>query len=210
MATPLKFKTLPNAITALRIVAIPIVLYCIYTGAREQNSFWMTCGLVGLIFGEITDYADGTLARKTGEVSNVGKLIDPMSDSLFRMTVFMCFMHVGWADLWMLCCLFARDIIVAYLRVFTALQNVVLAARSSGKIKAIAQATAQIGIVLLALLHLQGWDSTYLGVDFASFDKPQTIFMSGIGWWFMVMATMVTIWSGVDYTKSVIEQVGIE
>ena len=64
MSTPLKFKTLPNAITALRIVAIPLVLYCIYTGATQGSSFWMTLALVGLIFGEITDYADGSLARK--------------------------------------------------------------------------------------------------------------------------------------------------
>ena len=210
MSTPLKFKTLPNAITALRIIAIPFVLYCIYTGVMDTSPFWMTCALVGLIFGEITDYVDGSLARKTGAVSNVGKLIDPMSDSLFRMTIFMCFLHVGWADLWMLCCIFARDITVAYLRVFTALQNVVLAARSSGKIKAVAQATAQIGIVLLALVHLLQWDVTYLGVNFSSFDEPQQRFLSGIGWWFMTMATIVTIWSGIDYTKSVIDQVGIE
>ena len=66
------------------------------------------------------------------------------------------------------------------------------------------------GIVLLALLHLLQWDVTYLGVNFASFDASQTRFLSGIGWWFMTMATVVTVWSGVDYTKSVIDQVGIE
>ena len=58
--------------------------------------------------------------------------------------------------------------------------------RSSGKIKAVAQATAQIGIVLLALVYLV-MDASYLGIDFASFDKSGAI-LSGIGWWFMVMA----------------------
>ena len=50
-------------------------------------------------------------------------------------------------------------------------------------------------------------DSNFIGNNAY---KNDSIFLSGIGWWFMVMATTVTIWSGIDYAKSVIKQVGIE
>ncbi|MBM76650.1 MAG: CDP-diacylglycerol--glycerol-3-phosphate 3-phosphatidyltransferase [Proteobacteria bacterium] len=216
MSPPLQFYTLPNLITACRIVLIPVTVYAVYIGVEQQQLNWLIVALVCLILGEVTDFADGFFARRTGAVSNVGKLLDPMSDSLFRMCVFLSFLTMGWIDLWMTCLIFARDITVAYLRVFAALQQMVLAARQSGKIKAIAQAVCQIGIVLLACIHLSGLDVAWLGFDLSKVIQVENakdglsnnVLRSGgfseLAWWFSLMATLITTWSGIDYTVSVV------
>lgn len=219
MSTPLQFKTLPNLITGFRIILIPLVVYGISQGAHTASLLWLLVALAGLIVGELTDFLDGTIARRMGTVSNVGKLIDPMSDSLFRMCVFITFLSVGWADLWMVCLIFARDIVVAYLRVFTALQQVVLAARQSGKIKAIAQAVCQIGVILFACMHVGGVDQAWFGTNFSTLLSSSDVSeikgltnggFAELAWWFSAMATVVTVWSGVDYCSSVIQRVGVE
>ena len=212
MSKPLQFYTLPNVITACRILLIPMVVYAVYFGVQEEQLTWLIIALIGLILGEVTDFADGFIARRTAAVSNVGKLIDPMSDSLFRMCVFLSFLSIGWMDLWMVCFIFSRDIVVAYLRVFTALQQIVLAARQSGKIKAIAQAVCQIGIVLLACLHLSKLDTAWFGFDLSKLIQTEqnsnkvlsTGGFAALAWWFSLMATVVTTWSGIDYTVSVV------
>jgi CDP-diacylglycerol--glycerol-3-phosphate 3-phosphatidyltransferase len=189
-----RIRTLPNAITGARIVLAPLTLAAHQLGA-EGSATWLGVTLVGLVLAELSDATDGAVARATGQTSDVGKLLDPLSDSLFRMFVFLGFLTAGWMPLWMAAVLFARDIWVAYLRVFSGLQNIVLAARISGKNKAIAQAVAQIGAVVL-----------YLGVATGWWGDAAT----GVAWWLLLGATLVTAWSWVDYTVGVLGAIEIE
>jgi CDP-diacylglycerol---glycerol-3-phosphate 3-phosphatidyltransferase len=201
---PLNVKTVPNAITASRIVLAPLTLAAHQVATRAGNGFddaselavaWLFVCLVGLTLAEISDVMDGRVARKTGSVSNLGKLLDPLSDSLFRQCVFLGFTVAGWMPLWMMVVMFARDIVVAYLRVFAGLYDVVLAARVSGKVKAVVQATAQIALVCFAILH-------HYGVGEMLFDAPLP--MDHIAFVLLLIATLVTAWSAWDYGQHVL------
>ena len=193
-----RLRTTPNAITASRIVLAPLTLAAHQLGSSDVISpGWLGLCLLGLVIAEITDVMDGIVARRIGEVSAVGKLLDPLSDSIFRMFVFLGFVASGWMPLWMMCVFFARDILVAYLRVFSGLQNIVLAARISGKVKAVVQATAQIALVILYLFDHWQLSDTWLG-----FALP----MEQVGWWLCFIAAGVTVWSAYDYAEGVLGQ----
>ena len=190
--------TLPNLISVIRVALAPllvVVVTCAVGPDGAVDQMWLWVLLAGLVTGEITDIADGAIARRTGSVSELGKLLDPFSDSFFRMLVFLAFMSVGWLPLWMMAVFFTRDILVAYLRVFSGLQGVVLSARLSGKLKAIAQGTAQIGTVVALLLEGAGaWD--WVGLPSGGVDM--------VVWILCLIGAVVTAWSGVDYAVHVV------
>ena len=192
-----RLRTTPNAITASRVVMAPLTLWAHQAGTAggEIRPVFLGLCLLGLVAAEVTDVMDGIVARRTGEVSAIGKLLDPLSDSIFRMFVFLGFLASGWMPLWMMAIFFARDILVAYLRVFSGLQDIVLAARLSGKVKAIGQATCQIALVILFL-----FDHWQLSDRFLGFALP----MPHIAFWLCLAAVAITVWSAYDYTVGVL------
>lgn len=160
-----------------------MAIYMLWTG----DAFWFPFLLILMIIAEVTDGVDGAVARKMGTVSDVGKILDPMADSLYRISVFLGFVAAGWMPIWMFYIVLIRDICVAYLRIFSEQMNFTLAARSSGKIKAIVQGTAQIGLVVFAWLPLGIKGDAFLTLAF----------------WALLIATAVTVYSLYDYGKSV-------
>lgn len=138
-----EYWNLPNAISSLRIIAgVPVILLLVQ---GENWALWTALGV--MIAAELSDWLDGFVARKQGRVSHAGKLLDPMADSLYRMSVFTAFSANHWMPLWMLLVVVGRDVGVSYLRLI-AEQNIgTLGARQSGKWKAMAQGAAQMTVV---------------------------------------------------------------
>lgn len=197
------FATLPNAITASRLVFAPVALGGLVSASpagvdlRDPAALqvgWLVLVLVALVLAEISDGVDGAVARRTGSTSDVGKLLDPLADSIFRFFVFLGFFAAGWIPLWMVAVFFVRDLVVAYLRVFAALQQVVLAARRSGKIKAVVQAVAQIATVVFAIVECLGWTERFTGAHLP---------VAGLCHALVGLAAGITAWSAVDYGRHV-------
>jgi CDP-diacylglycerol--glycerol-3-phosphate 3-phosphatidyltransferase len=136
---------------------------------------------------ELTDMFDGFVARKRKETSNFGKIMDPFADSISRFSVFLAFYAVGYADLWMIVIIFYRDAMVACIRVFSAKQNIILAARYSGKIKAIIQGVS-IVLILFITIGIRLNLSYFL-----------SMWGQNICYYLMVLVTFITAWSAVDY-----------
>lgn len=103
--------------------------------------------LAVMVFAELTDGVDGFVARRFGLVSSVGKLLDPLADSLYRNGMFIAFAAIGWMPFWMLVVFASRDLMIAHLRLVSERRIGTLAARSSGKLKAISQSAAQLAMV---------------------------------------------------------------
>ncbi|MBN1350128.1 CDP-alcohol phosphatidyltransferase family protein [candidate division KSB1 bacterium] len=142
------FWTIANNISISKIFLIP--LFVIFY-LRNSITGYSVC-LVIVIFAEASDYFDGFIARRFNMVSDVGKLIDPMADSLFRFSMYLTFYTDRTIPVWVVFIFFFRDIIVAYVRMGLSTQGIVLAAKRSGKNKAIFQASGAIIILLLKLL----------------------------------------------------------
>ena len=134
---------IPNIITIARILLAPVFVYCFTIDAAWGKPAVLA---VAIAF-EVTDLADGIVARRFGQVSDLGKFLDPAADSISRFTVFLCFAWGGYASVWTVAILFWRDSLVAMLRIVGASHNVIISARLSGKIKAWVQGTAAISIL---------------------------------------------------------------
>lgn len=99
---------------------------------------------------ELTDYLDGLVARRTGTASRLGAILDPLADSLARLTMYFAMALGGWITIAVPLAMTARDIVVAYTRVVQALAGGKTAARISGKLKAVVQGAGVFAIVGLA------------------------------------------------------------
>ncbi len=190
--------SIPNILTLFRLASAPIFLVLfIGTGTGGFLSAHMTekqgllaCIIVALL-SELSDVLDGIIARKFDQVTNFGKVLDPYADSTFRLSVFFSFAsqaHGKWIPLWMVMILFYRDLMVTVIRNFGIERGEFVQARASGKIKAIAQATVAITVMIIAYLRGPEWVSY----------KPGTA-VSSLAYYLMWLATGVTVWSAVDY-----------
>ena len=145
--------TIPNVISVSRILlAIPTVVLLL-----RDEPLALFVAIILLNYLELTDASDGYIARKYGQVTDIGKLLDPMFDSLCRFTVFATLLVMEVLPLWMLLIFFYRDVSVSYYRAFAAQRSVTMSARVSGKVKAVVQG---VGVLLVCVVmfsgHLQG------------------------------------------------------
>lgn len=110
-----------------------------------------------LCVSELSDAFDGYFARKLHQVTDLGKLLDPMADSIYRISVFLTFTQPPVRLPLLLVFVFLyRDSVISTLRTICALRGFALAARTAGKIKAVLQATAVISIALLLIPYSLG------------------------------------------------------
>ena len=149
----------PLLLTLSRILLGPIfvVVYLYY------QKMGITVGLLPYILlflaslSELSDVFDGALARKHNKVTELGKLLDPMADSIFRLSVLLAFTQgVIQIPLLLVCVFFYRDAIISTLRTVCALRGIALAARLSGKIKAVLQAAVGFFILILMIPYSMG------------------------------------------------------
>lgn len=146
-------------LTLLRIVLSPI-FPILYLGQERFGIplVWLPYLLLGLlIICECSDVFDGMLARKRNEVTDLGKVLDPMADSVTHISLFLTFTQ-GFVELPLLLVLvfLYREFLISTLRTLCALRGVALAARFSGKMKAVLQATVAFLIIFLMIPYSLG------------------------------------------------------
>jgi CDP-diacylglycerol--glycerol-3-phosphate 3-phosphatidyltransferase len=130
--------------------------------ALNINSVLLPYVLIFLLgLSELSDALDGMVARRYNQVTDFGKILDPMADSLSRISVFLTFTldPVNLPMLLIFVFLY-RDSVTSTLRTICALKGFALAARTSGKIKAVVQATAAFAILFLMIPHSLGYLTT--------------------------------------------------
>ena len=177
----------PHVLTAARLPLAPVAVVFMLQGTLQGV---IIAAALALLL-EITDLLDGYVARAYGVVTRFGKLFDPFSDAFCRYTLFLGFLGAGIADLWMVIAIFYRDATISFLRTVAAARNVVIGARTSGKVKAIVQG---VGTQVIFLSLILG----HLGEDAFSSDLQ---WIPEIPWWTMFVITLVTLASLVDYLQ---------
>jgi cardiolipin synthase len=104
-----RILTLPNAVTVVRLCLLPVFLYLIF---HHQPRYWYTAGWVLAAMGS-TDWVDGYLARHLHQVSNVGKILDPVADRLLLIGGVGAILWVHAAPLWVGIVALGREGLVA-------------------------------------------------------------------------------------------------
>ncbi len=159
---------LPNKITLSRIVIVFIILILANIYYMFSPTISYTIQIIGAVLAVIaalTDMFDGYIARKLNMVSNFGKLIDPLADKIFVMTIFIIFAskispytHMPLIPSWIVVIVLAREFLVTGLRSLAATKGEVIAADKYGKIKTASQMVlfAFGGLLWLEILPLVG------------------------------------------------------
>lgn len=143
--------TLPNGLTMLRIVLVPFLVVFLLT-----RYAWT--GLAVFWAASLTDWLDGYLARSRGQVTTIGKLLDPVADKLLMSAAFISLVELGLAPAWMVVVIVGRELAVTGLRAVAADCRMIIPAGAVGKYKLFAQVVA-VSILILQLRF--DWLATY-------------------------------------------------
>jgi CDP-diacylglycerol--glycerol-3-phosphate 3-phosphatidyltransferase len=144
---PLKIN-LPNALTLLRIFLVPFLLVVLLTKFEGRE----TVGLLIFLFATSTDFFDGWLARRRGEITTLGTLLDPIADKLLISAAFVSLVELQLAPAWMVVVILGREFAVSGLRSIASAQGVVIAASAWGKAKMFTEIVAA-SLLILAIRH---------------------------------------------------------
>lgn len=180
--------SIPIALTLSRILLGPIfIVVYVYYHELGISLFWLPYLLIALAaLSELSDLFDGFVARKQKKVTDLGKLLDPMADSIFRLSILLSFTQGAiQLPILLVAIFFYRDTIISTLRTLCALKGFSLAARSSGKIKAVIQAVIGFFILLLMIPHSLGC------LDLS--------FLQTISFYAVLISAVYTVYSGVEY-----------
>lgn len=136
---------LPNSITLARIALAPLFVYLLLI-SPGPNSWQHWLATFVFVFAISTDGIDGAVARRTGKVTNLGKILDPIADKALLGSALLTLSFLEEIDWWITILILVREIAVTLYRVIV-VKNKVIAASASGKLKTILQGIA-IGAVL--------------------------------------------------------------
>jgi CDP-diacylglycerol--glycerol-3-phosphate 3-phosphatidyltransferase len=176
---------IPNILTMLRIAAIPLMAALLLSPSR-QAGFWAA---IVFALASITDWLDGYLARRMGAVTVFGKFLDPIADKLIVMAALIMILPFDRVPAWMVLVVLGREIIITGLRGIASSEGIVIQASDLGKFKTIFQIVAILGL----LLH---YDYNWLfGIE----NSLVHVNMHNVGMFYLWIATLLTVWSGVDY-----------
>lgn len=151
---------LPHFFTLLRIFISPFfpVLYFEHEHLGISFTSLPYVLLVLLVICECSDLFDGFLARRRNQVTDLGKVLDPMADSITHITLFITFTQgIVKLPLLFVFVFLYRDFFISTLRTLCALRGVALAARFSGKVKAVMQAVVAFIILILMIPYTLGF-----------------------------------------------------
>jgi CDP-diacylglycerol--glycerol-3-phosphate 3-phosphatidyltransferase len=178
-----ELTNLPNLVTMGRVVLIPFVLIFI------DNFNPLRTFIASLLYlvAAAGDFLDGYLARSRGQVSTLGKFLDPLADKLIVNAVLVYMVALGRVPAWVVVVIIGRDLAVNGLRSIASAQGLVIAASDGGKIKT----ALQLAAIMMLLIHFR---YPALGVGI-SVDYHEA------GWYLLLVATVASLYSGAQYMR---------
>jgi CDP-diacylglycerol--glycerol-3-phosphate 3-phosphatidyltransferase len=165
---------LPTVLTLSRIVLIPVFVYAVY--------IYPVFG--AFIFGiaSITDFLDGYLARRSGDITKFGIILDPIADKFLVISALIVLVDMERLPAWIAIVIIVREFLVTGLRVVALSKDIVIAAELGGKVKT----TLQIIAILCLVLK-----NSIFGID-----------LYDIGFVLIWVSLILSLISGIQYTIS--------
>lgn len=167
-----------NLITLSRIALIPFVLWVLFA-EPDRGSAWRWLAVLLFVLSAATDGVDGAVARRRGEVTNLGKILDPIADKLLIGGALVSLSILGEVSWWITGVILVRELGITAYR-FAVIRNRVIAASGGGKLKTVMQ-SIMIGFLL----------------------SPSNWMPWGVQPWvegaLIAVAVVLTVWSGIAY-----------
>jgi CDP-diacylglycerol---glycerol-3-phosphate 3-phosphatidyltransferase len=136
---------LPNALTGFRLVLVPVFIYSLTRFESSTTNQWIAGSFY--FFAAMTDVLDGYLARKHNQITNWGKIADPIADKALTGAAFIGLSILGVIPWWMTVVILSREFLVTLLR-FIVIRKGVIPASRGGKAKTLSQNIAIVAYLL--------------------------------------------------------------
>jgi CDP-diacylglycerol--glycerol-3-phosphate 3-phosphatidyltransferase len=175
---------LPNKLTLLRVVMIPLLVVFMLVPMGIGWQKWIAVTI--FVLASLTDLADGKIARRYNLITNFGKFMDPLADKLLVCSALICLIELHKIPAWVVLVIIAREFIVSGFRLVAVDQGVVIAASMWGKVKT----TVQMIMIILMLA-----------------DLPQLATITQIAMWAALVLTVVSLVDYVVKNRAVIKDV---
>lgn len=172
---------LPNKLTMLRMALIPVFVLAFYIPGRY--AFWIAA--IVFVAAFVTDMLDGRIARKRKQVTDFGKLMDPIADKLLTAAALIMLTANAKLSPIVVIIIISREFLVSGLRLVVADKGVVVPANWLGKAKTVCQ------FIMLVLLLIRPAVEAVCG--------GAASWLIGI---FVAIATLLTVWSGYEYIRA--------
>lgn len=180
-----RFFNIPNTITLLRILLIPVFILLLIS----PNPFKALAAAVVFTIASLTDWLDGYIARKSGQVTKLGILLDPIADKLLIAAALILLVDMDKIPSWIAVVIIGRELAVTGLRAIALSRGSVMPAETAGKVKMFSQI---LSIILLLI------DGKYLGIN---------LFVIGsVSLW---IAMVLSLSSGIRYFISFWRQIEV-
>ena len=166
---------LPNKLTMLRILLIPVFMLVLYWGF--PGATW--AALAVFVIASLTDLLDGKIARKYNLVTDFGKFADPLADKCLVTAAMLWFVEIGQMPAWALLIVIVREFAVSGLRMIASDKGRVIAAGWSGKVKT----ASTMAAIVIMLLMIEPWMPVPDVLNFLC----------------VVVIVVTTLYSGVEY-----------
>ncbi|MDD4170381.1 MAG: CDP-diacylglycerol--glycerol-3-phosphate 3-phosphatidyltransferase [Desulfotomaculaceae bacterium] len=166
---------LPNRLTLTRILLIP--LFLLIAWLKYPYADYLAAAV--FVLGAATDGLDGYIARKSNQVTLLGKFLDPLADKILVSAALITLVEMGRLSGVIAVVIISREFAVTGLRAIAAAEGVVLSASKLGKIKMVTQ------IVAIVALFIRDPLDNFFHIPFADIA--------------MAAAVIFTIWSGISY-----------
>jgi len=181
-APPVPLVNLPNALTVLRLILVPVFLLALFAEGGH-DPFWRWIAWAVFAIAAVTDLYDGHIARQRGQVTDFGKIADPIADKALTGSALIGLSMLGDMPWWVTVVILVREIGITLLR-FAVIKYGVISANSGGKLKTLLQIIA-IGLYILPLPDALDWVK--------------------VG--FLAAAVILTLVTGIDYLVKAIAMV---
>ncbi len=180
---------LPNKITVLRMIMVPFFVFFLLLTPTIEWFKWIA--FVLFVIASITDWVDGSIARKYNLVTNFGKFMDPLADKLLVGAAMIGLTGLGIIPAWITILLISREFVISGFRLIAVEKGVVIAAGIWGKMKTVVQM-----IMICVLLVVM--NDAYFGLSGSGFQMVITI-LKVVGQILIWASVILTIISLLDY-----------
>jgi CDP-diacylglycerol--glycerol-3-phosphate 3-phosphatidyltransferase len=168
----------PNVLTLARILLIPVFIILFVHPTPDQS---LAAAIVFAV-AAVTDMLDGYIARRTGQVTKLGKLLDPIADKLLVLSALILLMNVERVRALVVLLIVGRELAVTGIRAIAAGEGMIIPAETTGKYKMALQVVAIIllilegtGLAALGNMHLAGSFTLYLSLVFGYISGGQYV-----------------------------------
>ncbi len=182
----------PNKLTIARMVISPVFLAVLMKENLPHNFLW---AMLIFLAASVTDAIDGKMARKNNQVTNFGKLLDPIADKVLTTAALLAFMKLGLCNIWIVMIVLTREFAIASIRMIAASNGVVIPANIWGKLKTVSQMVFTVLIMFLGEIY------SYAPDIVPGVTVPSWLTLSNISNALLWITAVLTVVSGIIYIK---------